>query len=1016
MTNTPSTSNFSMTLRSHRRNGTSSPNTINNAAPTGDTNDQANTSNAAENNTLRAPRGEKRSNIGDINEQDQKRPRLDNTSQTENNMGSPSEGTSAAPNLTLLNTQRTMYTQNAINNVKPSTDTDRQALMNCVENCFANSARAQINRQAFPAHSWQKPGRINENTAAFCNTLAQAIAEVSNAHLQNQASGTTPTNAEAEAGAETVMREAVIQAFDTLGNDFTLEEPLSFFVFDTETNRLFGDVVSMGWVRLDVKSKTDHQIECRNCLLPPNFVAYGAERVHKMNPEWLKAQHADGHSTTPETTARKWLEHAMASKSVIGFNLLYDLNAVKRLFHSAGVDRNQVDKLMEEIGKKFSVDVQDFLLRVDPVTRHDHKLPFSDTKPSHKFASDNFDDQYADGDPINYMPNRKLVSYAEGFLGMQTEGAHDALYDCVMTLASYAQSLGLRNEVLNHEQEFTRKSDKRLSTYDRKITPSESLSRRINAPAASKTEDRPIYLQADSASLIQNPALKSTPFIYKPTGPTIHRRHIIPKSTLASLLLPNQIQNNLAESNKLYRQLVNHPNFNAMAQERLSDTAQTICQGFKQASFDWGEYDDTNLVNAVSDFVKGIEKAQDKDISIRYFERDPAKQFLEGLPASGDIEGSGTVSLATMHQVMGAILYSFYHSLEFNQFIGSGAENVVAGRLFHNLEKLEPDTLNQISQANDTNTIKDSLTHWLEQVQSVLNIGASDTSQDDVETQVMTLLTPPNDSTQTKPPKVSSETVLYFLEMRQAINNFLSTFMDFNLPDSNTPVRTNSLESAQAMKSDVLGKIDLISAIGEHRETEKRYTFGDRNWLHSLKTLHQTLSNTQTQQEIDTALTHLTQGLRHTQQSLNESDLYEGDKTLLSTLILDLLGNREIKPDLLTFEPNGNDANPGITDFSRQKSNDHLSKVKNSVSSFIKAIRDNTAYDIPSNASRALQNSYLLPLYQLANQSETPSFEEKTIFFNGLLEADAAIANKLNVTRQTDANKPLYGNYMPYMY
>lgn len=1034
---------FSMTLRSHARN---------NNQVTGEENSQDNASAQAptEEASLRAPRGNKRANMGDINDNNPKRARLSTsetrglTQSTANGMTSPHNNADKARALAHLNTQREHYSQAAIETVKPSSNAERQALMDCVDRCFIPSNRPgtiKIDRQLFPQNNWQKPKRINENTAVFCNKLAENIASVSNTHLQNLPHNATPSNSQTEQATEGVIRDAVAKTFEDLGDTFTLDAPLSFFVFDTETNRLFGDVLSMGWVRLDVSSKTDIQVECRNCILPPNFVAYGAERIHKMSPDWIKSQHAQGHTSSPETTAKRWLEHIISSQSAIGFNLLYDLNAIKKLFHTAGVDRDKVDALLQEIGSKVSIDAQDFLLRVDPATRHDHHLPFANTKAAEKFAEAEFDNQYNDGTPITFLPNRKLVSYAQGFLGMETAGAHDALYDCVMTLGTYAKTLGLRNEVLAHEREFTRQSDKRLTTYNRSITPSETLSRRINAPTSDKAQDRPIYLQADSPSLIQNPALKSSPFIYTPTGPTVHRRHIIPKSTLASLLLPNSPPNRadnadrtntagmntsltdepLTDTNKLYKTLLSHPKFTSAAQERLSNNAQRICQGFKIANVSWGEFDDPDLVNAVSEFIKGIEAAQDKDINIRYFERAPAKQFIEGLPASGDIIGSGTVDPSTMHKVMGAVLYSFYHSLEFNQFIGSGAENVVAGRLFHGLEQIETPALAAINSARTPDELQKHFINWLGQIQNILKPGAGDTSPEDVETQVLALATNPSQ-------KVSGDTVLYFLEMQNAIHGFLSTFINFDFPEPArgapaTPVQTDSLNDALTLKSDTLQKLALLQAIVQHRETANRATFSDANWMNSLKIQASRLENATTKSAIDQSLTELTQGLHEARNALSSADLYEGDKALLDAFVLNLFANRTVKPELINFTATPSDPRPGITQFSAPKNSantnsavtNSLNDLKASIGSFIKAIKDNTAYDLPSNASRALQNSYLLPLYQQANQASGLTQSDKVAFFNGLLEADTDIAERLGVTRALQAQQPLYGNYMPYL-
>jgi hypothetical protein len=907
----------------------------------------------------------------------------------------------AAP--TPLESARDRYAASAIEAVKPTSAAERHALLNTVDACFEPNSNRLI-RQNFPRNVLQKAKKIPPNTAVFCDTLANKIAQASRQHLDD--AGT-------EQGSEAVIREAVAETFSTLGDSFKLQEPVSLFVFDTETNRLFGDVVSLGWIRLDIKHKSDVTVECRNCVLPPNFVAYGAERIHKMSPEWVKSYHAQGNTQSAETTAKRWLEHVMASKSAIGFNLLYDLNAVKRLLHTAGVERLKVDALMAEISDKFSIDAQDFLLRIDPATRYDNHLPFAENKPSRKFAEEEYGDTFADGSPITYLPNRKLVSYAKGFLDMNTDEAHDALYDCVMTLAAYAKSVGLRNEVLAHEREFTRQSDKRLSNYNRRLTPSETLSRRINAPALNKSDDRPIYLEADSKALINNPALKSTPFIYIPTGPTIHRRHVIPKSTLATLLIPADgfsEPHTQHEAHTLYKNLLKHPQFQAAAQDRLSDIALKICEGFKRSSLTWGHYHNADLTANVSEFVKGIEQAQDKGISIRYFERDPARHLLDNLPASGDIQGSETVDPATMHKVMGAILYSFYHSLEFNQFIGSGAENIVAGRMFHALAKHEPSTLQAIEHAENTNAIASILQDWLGHIQSVLEPGASDTDPNDIETQVLSLCNPEV----TK--KVSADTILYFLEMRRSIQEFLEAFLKFTLPESPQPIRLTSAQEAHGIKEQAQKKLNLLLGIAQHQENANRKTFSTQDWCEPLHIIKQTLDNAETQADIEQTLQSLQAALPRALAILDGTTLYDGDKKLLTSLVLTLFAQRTIHEDLLKFEPTESKQAGSVEQFNPTVGGGALSAVKRTVASFIKAIRDNTAYDIPSNAACALQNSYLIPLYKKATQIQPLSLTERTAFFNGLLEADTDIAQRLAVTRATNDARPMYGNYMPYLY
>jgi hypothetical protein len=155
--------------------------------------------------------------------------------------------------------------------------------------------------------------------------------------------------------------------------------------------------------------------------------------------------------------------------------------------------------------------------------------------------------------------------------------------------------------------------------------------------------------------------------------------------------------------------------------------------------------------------------------------------------------------------------------------------------------------------------------------------------------------------------------------------------------------------------------------------------------------------------------------------ALAESSLYRGDKALLEAFITSQLAKRETKPDLLALTPDANpNANtkaelPGISGFITPKHHDALSNTKASVAGFIKAVKDNTTYDLPSNAARALQNSYLLPLYQQTVQSESLSNGDRVDFFNGLLEADTAIGHQLQVSRTVDTEKPLYGNYLPYL-
>ena len=802
---------------------------------------------------------------------------------------------------------------------------------------------------------------------------------------------------------ERVIREVVQASFAARGPGFQLDEPISLFIYDTETNRLNGGIVSIGWIRLDIKDPTDIQVTCKNHLLPPTFVSYGAERVHKMPIEWVKQQHQLGRTVAPEQVANEWLQHVRETGSAIGFNVLYDLNAVNRLFLTLDLDSKQVDTLFAKIGGKNTMDVQDYLLRIDPHTRYKHQLPFSDTVRHREIATDEFEDTYGDGREIEYLPNRKLETYGDAFLGLDTEQAHDALYDCVMTLGGFTLAAGLRKTVLHNEAAFyTKKQDKRLTNYDRVIQPSEQLRRRINEKAPRGEVDHPIYLSATQESLPNNPSLRSTPMIYQPTGVTTHRRHIIPKSQIASVVR-SQEQAIPTKQTELLFDTLNNPLFEQMAREHISPRALTICLLAKEIERTNSEEKKAQLYSTIYRFVKEIERVKDKNVSMRYFEREPAKGLIDALPSLDELDSQEQFleNYQTMTEnVLKVILYSFYHALEFNQFIGPGAENVLAGKAFHYLSGEEQAVIASIDAATGVDGVDHAVQSWLQALAAALIYNVRAPGEDDIE-QTLARLSPLDFSTEPAPTKqITSEQVHYFLEQQAAVHDLLEAFYHFQPPQQMTAL--TSMADAKAKRDGIVHNVSLINTLFEHAETKTRKTFSERAWLQPLLNSAARLQREDTVDGIQSNMNDMNVVLDTMLQALEASSLYQGDKTHARKLIELLFFEKQLVHDFPDIEM-GNDI-------------DQLQARQKQARELVTSLYDSTAYDPPSNSVAAMQNHLLLPLFKSVVGKESLNVQQSKTFLRYLMEADHRISEALGVSREIDVTKPLHSDYLSYLY
>ena len=877
--------------------------------------------------------------------------------------------------------QKRRFTQAALELARPNHES-REALKTLVDETLA---------VPMVQNQWQPPLPLSDNQTQFLNAFREAITSVANKPM--------PTGQALTNDSEYILRTAAQQAFQKLGSNFSLEKPLSFFVYDTETNRLFGDVSQLGWIRLDINTPNEIKVDCQNIILPPNFMTHGAERVHKLSLDWMKQQHQQGNTTPQEEAALRWLQHAVESKSIIGFNLLYDQNAMKRLFHGCGVDAKKVDQLFSKLSNNYALDAQDYLLRVDPFTRQEHYLPFSDTKKSRAFAEKEFENRYPNGQPIEYMPNRKLVSYAQGFLGMKTEGAHDALFDCVLTIGGFVHALALRNDTLKNEN-LSNAIENPLSQYSRIMHTSDPLTKRINTPAPRGEEDHPVYSKAASPVLAQNPMLKTTPFIFKSTGQTVHRRHIIPKSKLAELLVLN---GNITEQNKLYQNILQHPGFKKLALDHLSPQAMNFCQSIS-ALLQGQKTSQSFFTNNTIQLLENIEKTQINNTKLRYFERGLAAEMIEKLPTSDEIKQAGAVTEEQAHHILTAVMYSFFHSLELNQFVGQGADNMLAGKVFHALEKDESPTLEAIANAKSTTQVKAIIKQWLEKLESSL---AQSLEQTPLANAASVQTEEAQSAEAETEGKMTSDALFYALEQSHSDMKLLDVFFDATPKIKGLILKS---QNTDPVRNETLQIIERFLKVGFH-QTGRQATFKDQSVFTELQQAHKQLSETQEPHTIQKLIKSFYTNLPKVHQKLKNSDLYASDKAMLSSYLLRITSHFTVKPQVLEtladFQP--------VDNKEPQTKAQPLLHLKKAASSFIKSIMDSTSIDLSQAAAGPLQNASLLPLIT-AVEKDRPNVESATAFFRGLIDVEHDIESRLNLKRQVAATAPLVADYMDFLY
>jgi hypothetical protein len=847
----------------------------------------------------------------------------------------------------------------------------------------------ELDNTKLPKNVWMpKISEISKNHSKFLKKMAHYIAESYKSNIS-----------ENEVDLNRVFQEAIEKTFTELGDELSLGETLSFFVFDTETNRLLGDAVSVGWIRFDITSKEKFSVEHKNLLLPPTFVSYGAERIHKMPLEWIKDKHISGETISAMETSLLWLKDVLASKAVIGFNVLYDINTMKQLFHCySGIEKLKIDILFDAIADKFTLDSQDFLLRIDHHTRMKYDIPLPDTKESRDFYEKEYDDELPNS---LKLPNRKLTTYAKHFLDMPTDNAHDALYDCVMTLSLFLFSLGVRNEVLKNEV-FRNQRATTLKTYDRKITPEDRLSKNIYANHPQKSS---LTQRADDSFLRLNPSLKPTPFIFRPLGLTTHRRHIIPKSMLFSLL---NVGDKIDEKAYLYKKILSSEKFFSTAQERLSEEAIGICHFFSKISDFEERYSDMELVKSLCSLLENIEKTKSSGLKLRYFDTPETSELIGKIPPNLDHD----INHTDLINIMTFILYSFYHSLEFNQFIGPGSENMLSGTLFHHLDEIEPSTLLELDSATSKATLSQSLNKYLDNLKYFLLANPEENKKSVFDNnELKKVFNLKNNE------KLKKDEVLYFLEIQNCINSFLSLFSDFILDRDifkSTQSATNNTK-----KLPIESKLHFFLALVKHAETENNITFSDKSWINDLEILKQDLDKASSVNKKIALLDQAFDVISALINKLDASELYAGDKALLRSFIQNLFFSCVIKNEITSTEENDSDSNsPGITGFELSDES-ALSAVIKSFRSFVKSLKDSTWYDLPQNPAAALQNSALIPLakeaLRLTEMAEIP-VEETAVLLKQLIQVDHQIADALEVTRSVNPETPLYSDYMDYLY